>query len=104
MAKFKQFEDNKKIGKARQTCKFYDSLRECIGESCKVSPCYTFDVACVASSSSSQSESNAECDDNGDEREDDESSNSLKGAKDGNKRVRNRKSHSSAAYVFAGLL
>ena len=57
----------------------------------------------MASSSSSQSESNAECDDNGDEHEDDESSNSLQGAKDGNKRVRKRKSHSSAAEMLTFL-
>ena len=92
VAKFKQVEDNnKQTGKARQTCKFYDSLQECIGESCKINPSYTFDVARVASSSSSsQSESNAECDD-GDELDDHESGNCVKGAKDGNKRVRKRK-------------
>lgn len=92
VAKFKQVEDNnKQTGKARQTCKFYDSLQECIGESRKINPSYTFDVARVASSSSSsQSESNAECDD-GDELDDHESGNCVKGAKDGNKRVRKRK-------------
>ena len=104
VAKFKQVEDNnKQTGKARQTCKFYDSLQECIGESRKVNPSYTFDVARVASSSSSQSDSNAECDDNGDELEDDESGNSLEGAKNGNKRVRKRKSHSSAAEMLTFL-
>lgn len=55
----------------------------------------------MASSSSSQSDSNAECDDNGDELEDDESGNSLEGAKNGNKRV--RKSHSSAAEMLTIL-
>lgn len=92
VAKFKQVEDNnKQTGKARQTCKFYDSLQECIGETRKINPSYTFDVARVASSSSSsQSESNAECDD-GDELDDHESGNCVKGAKDGNKRVRKRK-------------
>ena len=59
----------------------------------------------MASSSSSQSDSNAECDDNGDELEDDESGNSLEGAKNGNKRVRKRKrnSHSSAAEMLTFL-
>lgn len=39
VAKFKQVEDNnKQTGKARQTCKFYDSLQECIGESRKINP------------------------------------------------------------------
>lgn len=57
----------------------------------------------MASSSSSQSDSNAECDDNGDELEDDESGNSLEGAKNGNKRVRKRKSHSSAAEMLTIL-
>ena len=112
VAKFKQVEDNnKQTGKARQTCKFYDSLQECIGESRKVNPSYTFDVARVASSSfaraasssPSQSDSTAECDDNGDELEDDEGGNSLEGAKNGNKRVRKRKSHSSAAEMLTFL-
>ena len=57
----------------------------------------------MASSSSSQSDSNAECDDNGDELEDDESGNSLEGAKNGNKRVRKRKSHSSAVEMLTFL-
>ena len=59
----------------------------------------------MASSSSSQSDSNAECDDNGDELEDDDSGNSLEGAKNGNKRVRKRKgkSHSSAAEMLTFL-
>ena len=92
MAKFKQVEDNNKhTGQARQTCKFYDSLQECIGDSPKVNPRYTFDVARVACSSSSQS--NAECEDGGDELEVDESGNSLKGANDVKKRARKRKSH-----------
>ena len=104
VAKFKQVEDNnKQTGKARQTCKFYDSLQECIGETRKVNPSCTFDVARLASSSSSQSDSNAECDDNGDELEDDDSGNSLEGAKNGNKRVRKRKSHSSAAEMLTFL-
>ena len=105
VVKFKQVKDNnKQTGKAKQTCKFYDSLQECIGESHKVNPSYTFDVARVASSSSSQSDSNAECDDNGDELdEDDESGNSLEGAKNGKKRVRKRKSHSSAAEMLTFL-
>ena len=39
LAKFKQVEDNNKhTGQARQTCKFYDSLQECIGDSPKVNP------------------------------------------------------------------
>jgi len=103
-AKFKQVEDNnKQTGKARQTCKLYDSLQECIGESRKINPSYTFDVARVASSSSSQSESNAECDDDGDDLDNDETGNKLKGAKDGNKRMRKRKSNSSAAKMLTFL-
>ena len=78
-------------------------IQECIGESRTVNPSYTFDVARVASSSSSQSDSTAECDDNGDELEDDESGNSLEEAKNGNKRVRKRKSHSSAAEMLTFL-
>jgi len=103
-AKFTQVEDNnKQTGKARQTCNFYDSLQECIGESRKINPSYTFDVVRVASSSSSQSESNAECDDDGDELDSDESGNKLKGAKDGNKRMSKRKSNSSAAEMLTFL-
>ena len=105
LAKFKQVEDNNKhTGNARQTCKFYDSLQECIGESPIVNPRYTFDVARVASSSSSQSESNTEiCEGDGDTLEGDESDNSLKGAKDVKKRVRKRKSQSSAAEMLTFL-
>ena len=57
----------------------------------------------MASSSSSQSESNTECEGDGDTLEGDESDNSLKGAKDVKKRVRKRKSQSSAAEMLTFL-
>ena len=45
-AKFKEIEDNNNLtGRAKKSWKFYEDLEEAIGDSPKVNPAYTYDVA-----------------------------------------------------------
>ena len=52
-AKYKEVEDNnERTGRANQTWKFLEQTAECIGDSQRVNPAYTFDSEMDSSSSS----------------------------------------------------
>ena len=94
-AKFKEIEDNNNLtGRAKKSWKFYEDLEEAIGDSPKVNPAYTYDVADATPPSSSDEDNDAE----------DEIGSTTKRAKTLKSRARKRKSHSSVARPFCTLI
>ena len=104
-AKLKEIEDNNNLtGRAKKSWKFYEHLEEAIGDSPKVNPAYTYDVA-NGTPRSSLNVHNSESDEDSDA-EDDEIGSIEKRVKTLKSRARKRKSHSSAhrdAFLFALL-
>ncbi|KAL9976257.1 hypothetical protein ACROYT_G013537 [Oculina patagonica] len=109
---FKKIEDNnKQTGRANKSWKFYNHLEQCIGDSPRVHPAYTFDTAMPSTSSASSStdsekSSVVHSDSNGtddDECDVDDSMAKGKKPKTLKKRQRKRKSHSSASEMLAFL-
>jgi len=105
-AKYKEVEDNnKRTGRANQTWKFHDQIAECIGDSQRVNPAYTFDTEIDSSSSTTS------CNDGGKSSEvnsDDDDSDDLgdcqgKRSKTLKNRRRKRKNYSSAAEMLSFL-
>ena len=100
-AKFKEIEDNNNLtGRAKKSWKFYEDL-EAIGDSPKVNPAYTYDVA-DRTPPSSLNVHNSESDEDSDA-EDDEIGSTAKRVKTLKSRARKRKSHSSAAEMLSFL-
>ena len=106
-AKYKEVEDNnKRTGRANQTWKFHEQIAECIADSQRVNPAYTFDTEMDSSSSSTScnddrgksSEVNS-----GDDDCDDDSDCRGKRSKTLKNRRRKRKSYSSAAEMLSFL-
>ena len=69
--RFKKIEDNnKQTGRANKSWKFYNQLEQCIGDSPREHPAYTFDTGIPSTSSSTDSEkssvANSDCDDDTD--------------------------------------
>ena len=94
-AKFKEIEHNNNLtGRAKKSWKFYEDLEEAIGDSPKVNPAYTYDVADATPPSSSDEDNDAE----------DEIGSTTKRAKTLKSRARKRKSHSSVARPFCTLI
>lgn len=101
-AKFKEIEDNNNLtGRAKKSWKFYEDLEEAIGDSPKVNPAYTYDVA-DGTPPSSLNVRNSESDEDSDA-EDDETGSTAKRVKTLKSRARKRKSHSSAAEMLSFL-
>lgn len=77
---FKEIEDNnKQTGRANKSWKFYNRLEQCIGDSPRVHPAYTFDTAIPFTSSTSNSSDpekssvvHSDCDDKSNGTDDDE--------------------------------
>ena len=75
-AKYKEVEENnKRSGNANQSWKFHEQIAECIGDSKRVNPAYTFDTDINSSSSStcnddSEKSSEVNSDDDDDDGED----------------------------------
>jgi len=92
-ANFKEIEDNNNLtGRAKKSWKFYEDLEEAIGDSPKVNPAYTYDVADATSPSSyALNVHNSESDEDSDA-EDDEIGSTTKRAKTLKRRARKRKS------------
>lgn len=72
---FKKIEDNnKQTGRANKSWKFYNQLEQCIGDSPRVHPAYTFDTGIPSTSSSTDSEkssvANSDCGDDTDGNDD----------------------------------
>lgn len=115
-SQFKKIEDNnKQTGRANKSWKFYNRLEQCIGDSPRVHPAYTFDTAIPSTSSTSSSTDSenrsvvhSDSDDKSDGNDDDEcdgddSVGKGKKPKVLKKRQRKRKSHSSASEMLAFL-
>ena len=101
-AKFKEIEDNNNLtGRAKKSWKFYEDLEEAIGDSPKVNPAYTYDVA-DGTPPLSLNVHNFESDEDRDA-EDDEIGSTEKRVKTLKSRARKRKSHSSAAEMLSFL-
>ena len=107
---FKKIEDNnKQTGRANKSWKFYKQLEQCIGDSPRVHPAYTFDTGILSTSSSTESEkssvANSECDDDTDGNDDecDGDDSMAKKAKTLKNKKRKRKSKSSASEMLAFL-
>ena len=101
-AKFKEIEYNNNLtGRAKKSLKFYEDLEEAIGESPKVNPAYTYDVA-DGTLPLSLNVHNSESDEDSDA-EDDEIGSTEKRGKTLKSRARKRKSHSSTAEMLSFL-
>ena len=106
---FKKIEDNnKQTGRANKSWKFYNQLEQCIGDSPRVHPAYTFDTGIIPSTSSStdsekSSVANSDCDDDTDGNDDecDGDDSMAKKPKTLKNRKRKRKSKSSASEMLA---
>ena len=100
--KFKEFEDNNNLtGRAKKSWKFYEDLEGAIGDSPKVNPAYTYDVA-DGTPPSSLNVHNSESDEDSDA-EDDEIGSTEKRVKTLKSSARKIKSHSSAAKMLSFL-
>lgn len=107
---FKKIEDNnKQTGCASKSWKFYKQLEQCIGDSPRVHPAYTFDNGIPSTSSSTDSGkssvANSDCDDDTDGNDDecDGDDSMAKKLKTLENRKRKKKSKSSASEMLAFL-
>ncbi|KAL9964801.1 hypothetical protein ACROYT_G028489 [Oculina patagonica] len=100
-SRFNEISAVKPDGSCQKTWKFFDELEEAMGDSPKVNPEYTFDVASGGTSSSLTAQ-NSESDDESDA-EDGENGSTTKGAKNPKSRKRKRKSYFSASEMLSFL-